>query len=232
MDGSRHRTILYARALATALAAALVIAGCSGSRAGDATATAAPAGAASAAPSAPATAEDAPDSGAAPLNGNAYDPCKKLALADVQVFFLAAVTMKPETDLVGPTAGCTFSTADGVSSLQILTVTGPQAEGLYTHNLKEDDVAAVPVAGVGDRAVRDPKDVWVYAMKDGVFCMVHGAHGSTGGTGTGQLKGLRNFDVSSDVPDAIAAAVAAQLGTLCNKIYGSGSTVPNFSGLR
>ncbi len=231
MDGSKRGTILYARALGAALAAALVIAGCSGSRAGDATATAAPA--ASAAPSLPATmAGDASDSEAAPLNGNAYDPCKKLALADVQVFFLAPVTMKPETDLVGPAAGCTFSTADGVSSLQILTVTGPQAEGFYTHNLKEDDVAAVPVAGVGDRAVRDPKDVWVYAMKDGVFCMVHGAHGSTGGTGTGQLKGLRNFDVSSDVPDAVGAAVAAQLGTLCNKIYGSGNTVPNFSGLR
>lgn len=232
MVGSSH-AIVDARALATALTIAIVIGGCSGSRTGDATATAAPAGAASAAASAPPTvAGDASDSDGVPLNGNAYDPCKKLALADVQAFFLAPVTMKPQTDLMGPAAGCIFSTADGVSSLQILTVTGPQAESFYTHNLKEDGVVAVPVAGVGDRAVRDPKDVWVYAMKDGVFCMVHGAHGSTAGTGTGQLKGLRNFEVSSDVPDAVAAAVALQLGTLCNKIYGSGNAVPNFSGLQ
>jgi hypothetical protein len=35
----------------------------------------------------------------------------------------------------------------------------------------------------------------------------------------------------ADVPDAKANLMAAQLGTLCNTIYGSGTATPSFVGL-
>jgi hypothetical protein len=48
--------------------------------------------------------------------------------------------------------------------------------------------------------------------------------------GRRQMRGLEKF-ANEDVPDTIATRMAAQLGTLCNAIYGSGTTVPSFAGL-
>jgi hypothetical protein len=176
-------------------------------------------------------ADDSPnaEASAMPWGGdNAYNPSTKLTKADVQPFFTVPIEMKRETDLTGQAAGCLFSTSeDDGPRLQIVTVTGPQADSFYSGNASQDGVPGVPLAGVGEKAIREAKDVWVYAMNGGVFCMIHGERGG----GTAKFVGLKKYGRSDAIPDAIAQPVATQLGTLCNKIYGSGNTTPSFSGL-
>ncbi|MGH8137084.1 MAG: hypothetical protein ACREVV_02650 [Steroidobacteraceae bacterium] len=192
----------------TVAALAFLTFGCSGSKSAD--------------PGGTRTTAGSTDSIAA---GNAYDPCTKLSVAVVQPFFSAPVTMKRETDLVGTSAGCIFSTPDNTSTIQVVTVTGPPSAAFYNGNRMQDGVPSIQLAGVGDKAMREPKDVWIYALKRDTFCMIHSdKHGRS------QMRGLQKF-ADADVPDAVASRMAAQLGTLCNTIYGSGTREPSFAGL-
>ncbi len=149
---------------------------------------------------------------AAPVDGNRYDPCTKLSLDMVQPLFSAPITMRPEIDVTGTAAGCIFATAGNKSQLQVLTVKGPQAADFY--NDPENQKGAVALAGIGDRAIREARDISVYALKGDVYCQVH-----TDSTARSQMRGLERF-ADKDVPDDIANTVARQLGGLCNRIYG------------
>ena len=158
--------------------------------------------------------------------GYAYDPCVKLTAALVQPFFTAPITLRqkdePKSD---SSAECFFDTADGESEFQVYTATRELADMFYKGNLKQDGVPSVPVSGVGDQAVREPHDIWVYARKGAVFCMVHGDLHTRS-----QVRGLQKF-ADKPVPDDIANRYAQQLGTLCNRLFGSGATSPSFAGL-
>ena len=77
----------------------------------------------------------------------------------------------------------------------------------------------------GDKAVREPHDIWVYARKGAVFCMIHGDMHTRS-----QVRGLQKF-ADKAVPDALANQYAQQLGTLCNRLFGSGPATPSFAGL-
>jgi hypothetical protein len=156
----------------------------------------------------------------------AYDPCEKLTAALVQPFFMVPVTLRhkdePKSD---SSAECFFDTADGESEFQIYTATGEMADMFYTGNLKQNGVPSPPLTGVGDKAVREPKDIWVYAQKGAVFCMIHGDSHTRS-----QVRGLQKF-ADKAVPDELANRYAQQLGTLCNRLFGSGTTTPSFAGL-
>jgi hypothetical protein len=163
---------------------------------------------------------------AGPAANYAYDPCEKLSVAVVQPFFTAPITMRtkdePKSD---SSAECFFDTAEGESEFQFYTATGQLADTFYDGNLKQDGVPSVPLSGVGDKAVREPKDIWVYAKKGQVFCMIHGDRHTRS-----QVRGLRKY-ADAAVPDDVAKRFAQQLGTLCNKLFGSGATAPSFAGL-
>lgn len=71
-------------------------------------------------------------------------------------------------------------------------------------------------------------------MKSGVFCQIHGDHSADRAENAvaDEMRGINISDVrAGNIPDAEAQAVAQQLGTLCNKIYGSGNMTPSFAGL-
>lgn len=167
-----------------------------------------------------------PPNSAAAGGNYAYDPCVKLSAALVQPFFTAPIKLKQKDEPKSDTsAECFFDTADGESEFQVYTATGELAEMLYNGNLKQDGVPSVPIAGVGDKAVRDPHDIWLYARKGSVFCMIHGDSHTRS-----QVRGLPKF-ADKPIPDDLATRYAQQLGTLCNRLFGAGPTTPSFAGL-
>jgi hypothetical protein len=170
----------------------------------------------------------APDSVATESGGGgvyAYDPCVKLSAALVQPFFTAPIKLRQKEQPSDSSAECFFDTADGESEFQVYTATGELADMFYNGNLKQDGVPSVPISGVGDKAVREPHDIWVYARKGAVFCMIHGDRHTRS-----QVRGLQKL-ADKPVPDELATRYAQQLGTLCNRLFGSGSTTPSFTGL-
>lgn len=155
-----------------------------------------------------------------------YDPCVKLTAAIVQPFFTAPIKVKQKDEPKSDTsAECFFDTSDGESEFQVYTATGELADMLYNENLKQDGVPSVPIAGVGDKAVRDPHDIWLYAHKGSVFCMIHGDSHTRS-----QVRGLQKF-ADKPIPEDLATRYAQQLGTLCNRLFGAGPATPSFAGL-
>jgi hypothetical protein len=158
--------------------------------------------------------------------GYAYDPCVKLTAALVQPFFTAPVKLRQKDEpKSNSSAECFFDTPDGESEFQVYTATGDLADAFYNENLKQDGVPSVPVSGVGDKAVREPHDIWIYARKGHVFCMIHGDLHTRS-----QVRGLQKF-ADKPIPDDLATRYAQQLGTLCNRLFDSGPTTPSFTGL-
>jgi hypothetical protein len=185
-------------------------AACSGSKSPDASSAAASPAAADSAAAAGST-DAAADSGAPAA---LIDPCKKLALADVQAFFSAPLSAKHDDDIIGSAGGCIYHTADDHTNVEIVAVTGPHAESFFEGNAKRYGTATIPLSGIGDKAFRPAGDVWVYAMKNGVFCMVD----SSTSHARASLKGAEQYSDAA-IPDAIAGTIAERLATLCDKLW-------------
>jgi len=206
--------------IALMVAAVLALSGCSGAKSADsAAASAAPtgdsAGTTPASTDTPSAAADAGSSSTA-SDVDAYDPCTKLTVADVQPLYSAPITMTKETDLTMFLRGCIFATAAHRSQLQVLVTTTPSlAQGNWSYHLTKNGVAAKPMSGIGDKAMRDPDDVSIYAMKGNVYCSADDdVHTRP------QLRGAEAYD-GKPLPDAVAQPIAEKLGALCQKIFGS-----------
>ena len=140
--------------------------------------------------------------------------CEKLTVADVQPFFKGPVK-KIE--------GCRFRTSGGHGAqLQILTGTSDSMFAREAMTEKYKGKPGVPLSGIGDKAIRQPGDVWVYAVKGGVFCAVQGGHAAYGAPDAASVE-MRGIDVADvragNIPDAKAQPIAQKLGALCNKIF-------------
>ena len=141
--------------------------------------------------------------------------CEKLSVADVQPFFKGPIT-KIE--------GCRFRTNSGHGAqLQIMTGTSDSMIAHEAMTEKYKGKAGIPLSGIGDKAIRQPGDVWVYAVKGGVFCAVQGGHAAYGAPDAASVE-MRGIDVADvragNIPDAKAQPVAQKLGALCNKLFG------------
>jgi hypothetical protein len=86
------------------------------------------------------------------------------------------------------------------------------------------------VPGIGQKSVRD--------AGDGTSAITAEANGLTCTASTsseGQIPGVAALEQAagdtSDIGDATFALISAALGTLCNRIFGSGNTTPQLSGL-
>jgi hypothetical protein len=152
------------------------------------------------------------------LDAKNFQPCEKLSVSDVQPLFGVPVTKTVETDLVMGTYGCFFKTTPQGSGLQVITASSRTV--LAQQAMAETGVA---LSGIGDKAIRQPGDVWVSSVKGAVFCRVQGNHAAEGEQNAAvEIRGLAASDVrSGKTPGATAETVAAQLGALCNKIYGT-----------
>jgi hypothetical protein len=162
--------------------------------------------------------------------------CEQLSVADVQPFYKSPVakTTVDQNSVVQGTSECFFKTTPQGSSLQIITTSSAALIAQDAMTAKHDGKPGVPLPGIGDKAIRQADDVWVFATQGGVFCAVQGNHAADSAQNAAalELRGLKTSDVrSGKIPDATAQALAEQLGTLCNKIFGSGNMTPSFAGL-
>jgi hypothetical protein len=162
---------------------------------------------------------------------NHFQPCDKLSVADVQPFFNTPIKKIPDAPSTAPSQRCTFATIDEIQAIDVTTVVGSMVKAFTDKPPTDDGKPGTPLSGVGDSAIRESNDIWVYAIKNGVFCMIHGDHAGEHAQGAvEEIKGLRISDsLAHTIPAATAQAVAQNLGTLCNKIWGSGNMTPTFA---
>ncbi len=169
--------------------------------------------------------------------GSGKATCSKVTKAQVQPLLVAPITtvtmsMPPagETGPGGTGQWCTFAVADSAQAISILVIGGKYAENFYQSQV-QSTVQPVSLPGVGDKAIRDAghSSTAVTAERRGVVCVSDaGAAGELPGVGT--LEKAAGY--SNKIGDANWVQVAAALGTLCNVVFGSGNTTPDFSGLK
>ena len=169
--------------------------------------------------------------------------CSQLTAAQVQPLIInpiTKVTVKAVTaeQYTGGTQRigqeCVF--AAGSSDSEALTVTvinGPVAARAYAADVQGLD-GAVAVHGVGTKAVRAPVDAngaaattTLSALKGTTYCAVSPQDGDV--PGEAQLEEAAG--ATADIGNKAYAEIAAAVGTVCNRIFGSGKTTPDLTGL-
>jgi hypothetical protein len=162
---------------------------------------------------------------------NNFRPCDKLSVADVQPFFNTPIKKIADAPSDAPIQNCTFATTDGIQAIQVMTAVGSTVSAFTNKSPTDDGKPGTPLTGIGDHAIREANDIWVYAFRNGSFCMIHGDHSGENAQGSvEEIRGLKISDsLAHTIPAATAQRVAQNLGTLCNKVWGSGNTTPTFT---
>jgi hypothetical protein len=169
--------------------------------------------------------------------------CSKLTKAQVQPLIVNPITketVKPVTgaQYTGSTKKigqeCVF--AAGSSDSEALTVTvisGPVAARAYAADVQSLS-PAVAVPGIGGKAVRARVDAngaasttTLSAIKGQTYCSISPQDGDI--PGEGQLEEAAGD--TADIGNKAYAEIAAAIGTVCNRIFGSGNTTPNLTAL-
>jgi hypothetical protein len=204
------------------LAAAFTLAGCSGGSGGS---SGTPAPGSSSAPAA----STAPGSSVAPTGG-ATATCKQLQFADVQPLLDAPITNVVVTaaGISGGGQECRFESADPSVNVDVMVVGGDDGTTQYNSDVSEF-ASAAPLPGVGDKAMWDKGDesASFAAIKGNVYCSV-GVEAEDV-PGVGPLMDAANN--TNNIGDANYLILSTALSTVCNRIYGSGNTTVDLSGL-
>jgi len=154
--------------------------------------------------------------------------CNQLTKADVQPLLVDPITTVTVTaaGIDGEGQQCVFGTASSYD-VDVLVLSGDEATSGYAQET-QGMTTPVSVPGIGDKAARDTGDDQPDAIKGDVFCAV--SLGTDEGVpGVAQLEEAAGG--TSNIGEAANGIIAAALGTLCNRIYGSGNTTPDLSGL-
>jgi hypothetical protein len=169
--------------------------------------------------------------------------CAQLTKAQVQSLIvkpITKVTVKAVTaeQYTGGTQRigqeCVFAAGSADSeALTVTVISGPIASRAYGADVQGLD-GAVVVRGVGTKAVRAPVDgngaaatTTLSALKGTTYCSVAPGDGDI--PGEGQLEEAAG--ATADIGNKAYAEIAAAVGTVCNRIFGSGKTTPDLSGL-
>jgi hypothetical protein len=122
---------------------------------------------------------------------------------------------------------------DDSEALVITVIGGPIAARAYSADIQGLD-GAVAVRGVGFKAVRAPVDsngaaatTTLSALKGQTYCSVAPQDGAI--PGEGQLEEASGS--TAGIGNKAYAEIAAAIGTVCNRIFGSGNTTPDLTGL-
>jgi hypothetical protein len=158
--------------------------------------------------------------------------CKQLTFADVQPLLIekivsVAVTV-PEANGTGQQCVFTGKATDRTGAVDVLVLTGSEATQAYAEDVAGDSDGAVPVPGIGDKASRDKGDGQVSSIKGSTYCAVTLGSGDDV-PGVGPLEEAAG--ATTHIAESAYDTVAKALGTLCNRIYGSGNTTPDLSSL-
>lgn len=163
--------------------------------------------------------------------GNTTATCKQLTYADVQPLVVDPITR------VAVTAGsaadnngqrCVWGTSSTSDAMGITVLSGDDAKRTYASDIQS--ITAVSLPGVGDKAARDGShsSTLVTSMKGDLYCGVT--------PGDGEVPGIAQLEDaagnSSNIGDTAYTEQSAAVGTLCNRIYGSGNTTPDLTALK
>jgi hypothetical protein len=178
-------------------------------------------------------------SGHAPKTG-----CSQLTKAQVQpliVHPITKVTVKQVTgeQYTGSTKRigqlCVFAAGSGDSeALTVTVISGSAAARAYEGDVQGLSPRPVSVPGIGSKAVRGRVDAkgaaattMLSALKGQTYCSVSPGDGDI--PGQAQLEEAAGY--TSDIGNKAYAEIAAAIGTVCNRIFGSGNTAPDLTGL-
>lgn len=165
--------------------------------------------------------------------GSGAATCKQLTKAEVQPLQSEPITAVNVTAFGSISDGhsdgqqCTFMVDGGAVTVIVV----PESDQLVNYAAQLKELAKpVSVPGVGDKAVRDGGDESgaVLSNKGGVTCEVGVSAEFV--PGAGAL--MEAAGATNNIGDSNYAVIAAAAGTLCNRIFGSGNTTPDLSGLK
>jgi len=167
-------------------------------------------------------------SGSAELNGGGGSAtCSQLTNEDIQPLMTNAV-VGDDVSAVGTDSDgqqCIYHDADSEQAVDIIVA--PASDEVFGYNsAKENATNPVDVAGIGDEAFREAGDDQPTAQSGGLVCSVSlGTNTEIPGTDALIQNG------SLDLTETQDGIIAEALGTVCNRIFGSGNTTPDLSGL-
>lgn len=171
----------------------------------------------------------APDGSAVPTGGTTAT-CKQLTLDEVQP--LLDVPLKnvivTAAGLSGAGQECRFVGDDQADYVDVVVIGGSDGSLEYDHDVS-DFPSPAPLAGVGDKAMWDKanESSSFAALKGDLYCSVSAEDENV--PGVGALMDAANNTLR--IGDANWEIISAALATLCNRIYGSGNTTVDLSGL-
>jgi hypothetical protein len=156
--------------------------------------------------------------------------CSHLTKPQVQALLDSPITSeKVTTDRVTIIGGsvngqrCTFAIA-GTSTAMVVVVLKGNAKAVYNGDAVGFEGAS-KVPGVGTKAVRPSGTAdEVISLKGNVYCSVTM---SDNGDIPGIAQRMQAAGDTSDIGDRVYAAIALAMGTLCNRVFGSGNVTPN-----
>jgi hypothetical protein len=151
--------------------------------------------------------------------------CKQLTKAEIQPLLSAPIaTVKTSKSGIAGQE-CVFSSADSEADIDIVVDKGSFARQGYAAEVKgySSKVAVQGVAGA--HAYRDTGDSTLAALKGDEYCSVSGGPVP----GVGAIEEANGG--SSNLPEHDHDVIATAFGTICNRIYGSGTTKPSLDGL-
>jgi hypothetical protein len=213
--------------LALLAASALLLAGCKSGSSGNA-ATTIPRSA-PAPTSAAATSDDGSQAPVAAASGNPAVTCQQLTLQQVQPFIGVKLTKDAvQFENLGDVSGqqCTFSGASDEHAVEIMVLKGSGAAAAYAGEVADETDGQVDVPGVGDKASRDKGSAGLNALKGDIYCST-GIDDGLPAIGILESAANGTTNIGEDYYQEAAIAV----GTLCNRIFGTGNTTPDLSKL-
>ena len=161
-------------------------------------------------------------------SGGAAASCKQLTAAEAQPLVVDQITNVTVTPygLHGTGQECRFTTTEDSVSVDVMVDGGADGTTEYDGTTFANPV---PLPGVGDKATWDSKDESseFAAIKGTVYCSVEVDAENV--PGVAHLMDEVNNTIR--IGDANYMILAAAEATLCNRIYGSGDTTIDLSGL-
>ncbi|HST13869.1 MAG TPA: hypothetical protein VLJ44_03330 [Gaiellaceae bacterium] len=173
------------------------------------------------------------------VGAGAAPTCSQLTKAQIQplvVHRLTRMTVKPVAGItylssakqVGQT--CVFADSETSNAFAVVVIGGQAASRAYQGDLHSlgPSLARVPVVS-GGKAVRERADTHgsvgsaeVTSIKGNTYCAVIPQDGET----PGEARLEKAAGATAAIGDKAYADIAAAIGTVCNRIYGSSSTNP------
>jgi hypothetical protein len=163
------------------------------------------------------------------VSGHPAVTCQQLTLQQVQPFIGEKLTHDTvQFEDLGNATGqdCRFSGASGEISIDISVFKGSGAADAYNGEVANESDGQVDVPGVGDKASRDKGSAELNALKGDVYCST-GVGNELPAIGILESAANGTTNIGEDYYQEAAIAI----GTLCNRIFGSGNTTPDLSKL-